>query len=89
MLKPFSQYHIMIYKINKERRCSKNGTPHDPTTRFSGKEPRRTPNKNITGRKAEDFPERGGCRTKAITFHQDSAYRHTSKNAIFSQRMSN
>jgi hypothetical protein len=30
-----------------------NATPHDPATRTSGKEPRRTPNKNSTGRKAE------------------------------------
>jgi hypothetical protein len=69
----------MIYKINKERWCSKNATPHDPTTRTSGKETRRTPNKNITGRKAEDFSESGGSRAKAMIFHQASASSHTSK----------
>jgi hypothetical protein len=42
----------MINKINKERRHSMNATPPDPATRASGKEPRRTPNKNSTGHKA-------------------------------------
>jgi hypothetical protein len=31
----------MIKKINKDRRRSMNATPHDPSTRTSGKEPRR------------------------------------------------
>jgi hypothetical protein len=35
----------MINKINKERRRSITVTPHDPATRASGKEPRRTSNK--------------------------------------------
>jgi hypothetical protein len=39
----------MINKINKKM----NVTPHDPATRGSGKEPRRTPNRNRTGYKAE------------------------------------
>jgi hypothetical protein len=41
----------MINKINKERRCSMNATPYDLATRTSGKELRRTPNKNRTGHK--------------------------------------
>jgi hypothetical protein len=43
----------MINKINKDRRRSMNATPHDPGTRTSDKEPRRTTNKNRAGRKAE------------------------------------
>jgi hypothetical protein len=39
----------MINKINKERRHSMNSAP----IRASNKEPRRTPNKNRTGHKAE------------------------------------
>jgi hypothetical protein len=39
----------MINKIIKERRRSMN----DPVTRVSGKEPRRTPNKNREGHNAE------------------------------------
>jgi hypothetical protein len=47
----------MINKINKERRRSMIATPHDPATRASGKEPRRTPNKNRTGHKAKHGTE--------------------------------
>jgi hypothetical protein len=35
------------------------------------------------------FPESGGSMEKAMAFHQDIACSHTSKNAIFSQRLSN
>jgi hypothetical protein len=43
----------MINKIDKERRRSMNAAPPDQATSASGKEPRRTPNKNRTGHKAE------------------------------------
>jgi hypothetical protein len=43
----------MINKIIKERRRSMNAAPTVPVTRASGKEPRRTPNKNREGHKAE------------------------------------
>jgi hypothetical protein len=43
----------MINKIIKERRRSMNAAPPDPVTRASGREPRRTPNKNREGHKAE------------------------------------
>jgi hypothetical protein len=45
----------MLNKINKERFLSMNATTHNPATRTSDKEPRRTPNKNRTGRKGESF----------------------------------
>jgi hypothetical protein len=43
----------MINKIIKERRRSMNAAPTGPVTIASGKEPRRTPNKNRKGHKAE------------------------------------
>jgi hypothetical protein len=43
----------MVNKINKERWRSINETPHDPATRTSDQEPKRTLNKNRTGHKAE------------------------------------
>jgi hypothetical protein len=50
-LNPYNVSYNLIYKINKERRRSMNTTP--PLTRTSGQEPRRTPNKNRTGHKAD------------------------------------
>jgi hypothetical protein len=43
----------MINNIIKERRRSMKAAPPDPVTRASDKEPRRTPNKNGKGHKAE------------------------------------
>jgi hypothetical protein len=43
----------MINKINKERQHSMNAAPTRASNKSQCKEPRRTPNKNRTGHKAE------------------------------------
>jgi hypothetical protein len=43
----------MVNKINKKMCLSINATPTRPVTRTSDEEPRKTPNKNRTGHKAE------------------------------------